>query len=51
MMMDYCVDPYAMTDEQFSDLKDLAARIATILCMCGGSLCGERHEKNSSVCG
>lgn len=47
MMVDYCKDNYEMDDEQFNDLKDLASRIATLLCMCGGALCdgGEFHER------
>lgn len=43
MMLDYCAEQTELTEEQWADLKDLAARVATLLCMCN-SLC-EAEEK------
>jgi hypothetical protein len=38
MMLDYCSEEKELSADEWSDLKDLAARVATLLCMCN-SLC------------
>lgn len=38
LMVDYCEDFRDLEDEEFNDLKGLATRVATLLCMCN-SIC------------
>ena len=37
-MVDYCEDFRDLEDEEFNDLKGMATRVATLLCMCN-SIC------------